>query len=83
LLVERGPEDRLRFSVTDRTAGASRQTGPSADVRAGNEDTEEIDAKDAVDAAKVSQEQPGRKPGGIDIRSVRPIGDAAQQSVQS
>lgn len=63
----------MRFSVTYRSVEASRQTGPSADVSAGNEYTEEIDAKDAVDAAKVIQEQPGRKPGGIDILSVRPI----------
>lgn len=63
----------MKFSVTYRTPGAARQTGPSADVSAGNEYTEEIDAKDAVDAAKIIQEQPGRSPGGIDILSVQPV----------
>jgi hypothetical protein len=65
----------MRFSVTYRDVKASRQTGPSADVAAADEFTEEIDAKDAVDAAKVIQEQPGRRPGGIDILSVRPLDD--------
>lgn len=70
----------MRFSVTYRDVAASRQTGPSADVSAGDEFTEEIEAKDAVDAAKVIQEQPGRRPGGIDILSVRPLdGPAASQ----
>ena len=66
----------MRFSVTYRTVEASRQTGPSADVSSGNETTEEIDASDAVEAAALVQERPGRTPGGIDILSVQPMSEA-------
>jgi hypothetical protein len=62
----------MKFTVTYRTPAASRQTGPSEDVSAGDEITEEIDARDAVDAANVIQTRPDRTPGGIDILSVEP-----------
>jgi len=64
----------MKFTVTYRTLNASRQTGPSADVRAGDEITEEINADSAVDAANIIQTRPGRAPGGIDILSVEPAG---------
>ncbi len=70
----------MRFQVTYRSIGASRQTGPSADVSAGDEFTEEIDADDAVAAARMIQEQPGRSSGGIDILSVQPIDDRSGAS---
>jgi len=73
----------VRFSVTYRDASAARQTGPSADVSAGNEYTEEIAARDAAEAARMIQVQPGREPGGIDILSVQPIDDGDQHSMQS
>jgi len=70
----------MLFSVTYRSTDASRQTGPSADVSAGDEYTEEIEAADAVTAARMIQEQPGRVSGGIDIISVQPIDESSQAS---
>ena len=70
----------MRFQVTYRSVEASRQTGPSADVSAGDEFTEEIDADDAVTAAKMILEQPGRSSGGINILSVQPIDDRSEAS---
>ncbi len=68
----------MRFLVTYRSVNASRQTGPSADVSAGDEETVEIDATDAVSAANEIQQRSGRAPGGIDILSVEPIGQPRQ-----
>ncbi len=67
----------MRFRVTYRTVSGSQQTSPGADVSANDEETIEIDAPDAVAAARAIQQQPGRAPGGIDILSVQPIDEPA------
>jgi hypothetical protein len=72
----------MKFTVTYRTLNASMQTGPSADVRSGDEITEEIEADNAVDAADVIQRRPGRAPGGIDILSVEPIGEPSREPAE-
>jgi hypothetical protein len=72
----------MKFTVTYRTLNASMQTGPSADVRSGDEITEEIEANSAVDAADVIQTRPGRTPGGIDILSVEPVSEPSREPAE-
>ncbi|MCC7023336.1 MAG: hypothetical protein IT338_10930 [Thermomicrobiales bacterium] len=70
----------MRFSVTYRDVKASHEVGPSPDISAGDEFTIEVDADNAVDAAKVIQNQPGRGMTGINILSVTPIAESDQES---
>jgi hypothetical protein len=73
----------MRYSVTYRDVEASHQTGPSPDISAGDEFTIEVDADNAVDAAKVIQNQPGRGETGINILSVTPIGEEHREAPAS
>ncbi len=68
----------MRFRVTYRTVSGSQQTGPSAGVRANDEETIGLQAPDAVTAARVIQRQRGRASGRIkDTLSIQPINESA------